>query len=289
MIPEDSASPRNARSQGFDTVRLAAALMVMWGHAWPIYYGFGGYGFGLEHAGVAIFFGLSGYLVTQSWQRDPSLFRFLARRGLRLLPGLWVCVLLCGLVLAPLVGARMADALPWLRWMILVPGGFAVQGAFRGNPGAGYLNTSLWTIPLEAACYALLAVLGTLGALRLPTMIGVGLLAGWGCLSLGGPIVPLLLAFAAGSCVALLGIRLSAPWPDPPTDISYGMYLYAFPMQQLAVWLVPGAGALGCLALALVPTCGLAVLSWRWVERPALRLKPRRGGRRASADKNSSP
>jgi len=61
-------------------------------------------------------------------------------------------------------------------------------------------------------------------------------------------------------------------------DLSYGVYLYAWPMQMLLIseqfrgyrlsplTLFLAAWALACLA---------AVLSWRLIERPALRLKPR--------------
>jgi peptidoglycan/LPS O-acetylase OafA/YrhL len=59
-----------------------------------------------------------------------------------------------------------------------------------------------------------------------------------------------------------------------PGDVSYGIYVYAFPVQQsvAAIW---GAGLrpLVMFALAAVPTYALALLSWRLIERPALRLK----------------
>jgi len=52
-------------------------------------------------------------------------------------------------------------------------------------------------------------------------------------------------------------------------DVSYGTYLYAFPVQQcLAAWLAPGPLAL--TAMAVPPVLGLAMLSRRFVERPAL-------------------
>ena len=55
-------------------------------------------------------------------------------------------------------------------------------------------------------------------------------------------------------------------------DISYGVYIYAFPMQQLLVY--AGAHRLGLVAydvLAALATAAVAVVSWRLVERPALR------------------
>ena len=58
-------------------------------------------------------------------------------------------------------------------------------------------------------------------------------------------------------------------------DVSYGLYLLAFPVQQTIV-LAAGGGGLAPLALAAIAfpiTYVLALLSWRAVERPALGLK----------------
>ena len=60
-------------------------------------------------------------------------------------------------------------------------------------------------------------------------------------------------------------------------DFSYGMYLYAFPMQQA---LVAAGGAAWpypvYLAAAFLLSLACAVASWHGIEHPALRLKPRR-------------
>lgn len=53
-------------------------------------------------------------------------------------------------------------------------------------------------------------------------------------------------------------------------DYSYGVYVYAFPMQQLMAHLFPGQGPLANIALAAPPTLVCAVLSWRLVEKRAL-------------------
>jgi peptidoglycan/LPS O-acetylase OafA/YrhL len=57
-------------------------------------------------------------------------------------------------------------------------------------------------------------------------------------------------------------------------DLSYGLYLYAFPVQQLLVvylgrWLSP----LGLFALATAITAAFAKLSWHFVESPFMRMK----------------
>lgn len=53
-------------------------------------------------------------------------------------------------------------------------------------------------------------------------------------------------------------------------DYSYGLYIYAFPLQGLAVWLVPGQGPWLNIAIAAPLTLICAVASWHLVERPAL-------------------
>jgi peptidoglycan/LPS O-acetylase OafA/YrhL len=60
---------------------------------------------------------------------------------------------------------------------------------------------------------------------------------------------------------------------------SYGIYIFAFPVQQSLVALLgTGIGPWGLTALALPPTLLLAALSWRFVEAPALRLRRRMRG-----------
>lgn len=54
-------------------------------------------------------------------------------------------------------------------------------------------------------------------------------------------------------------------------DISYGLYLYAWPIQQL-VW-HPGQGGLRNAAYATAIVVPIAYLSWRLVEKPALGLR----------------
>ena len=61
-----------------------------------------------------------------------------------------------------------------------------------------------------------------------------------------------------------------------PGDLSYGIYIYAFPAQQLAAHLWgPGLTPGGMLALVAVPVYALAFLSWNLIEAPSLRLKRR--------------
>jgi peptidoglycan/LPS O-acetylase OafA/YrhL len=66
-------------------------------------------------------------------------------------------------------------------------------------------------------------------------------------------------------------------------DYSYGIYIYAFPVQQLLALVgVPRLGFLAYVALSAAATTVLAGASWHLVERPAMSLRdvrlPRRSG-----------
>ena len=54
-------------------------------------------------------------------------------------------------------------------------------------------------------------------------------------------------------------------------DYSYGLYIYAFPVQQLVVFAMPGIGVAALFAASAAGTLALAVLSWHLVESPVLR------------------
>jgi peptidoglycan/LPS O-acetylase OafA/YrhL len=58
-----------------------------------------------------------------------------------------------------------------------------------------------------------------------------------------------------------------------PGDVSYGIYIYAWPLQQLVVEETGTSSPLAVMVLAGVATYALALASWRAIEKPALRLK----------------
>lgn len=65
-------------------------------------------------------------------------------------------------------------------------------------------------------------------------------------------------------------------------DVSYGIYICSFPLQQAMVAMLPGIGAWALIGLSLLVTVPVAALSWHWVERPALALKSRAAGPRTA-------
>ena len=64
-------------------------------------------------------------------------------------------------------------------------------------------------------------------------------------------------------------------------DYSYGVYIYAFPVQQSVVALAPGLDILQLVSISFVTTMALAALSWHFLEARALRLKDRPADNRA--------
>ncbi len=111
----------------------------------------------------------------------------------------------------------------------------------------------------------------------------------WGCVLLGliGLAVPVGNGIPAFTLTSMnitavffaypllwLGIHLPFHRVGARNDYSYGIYIYAFPMQQLlAIWGANRWGYWPYALLSVAATAPLAVASWWIVERHALRLK----------------
>lgn len=67
-----------------------------------------------------------------------------------------------------------------------------------------------------------------------------------------------------------LGHVLPSPEWVRVHDVSYGMYIYGFPVQQLIMTFVPGATFWGLTLGALAGTAVLAAASWFWLESPII-------------------
>jgi peptidoglycan/LPS O-acetylase OafA/YrhL len=59
-------------------------------------------------------------------------------------------------------------------------------------------------------------------------------------------------------------------------DYSYGVYLWGYPCQQMAISLFGLTQPMSIFAISLPMALGLAALSWHYIENPALSLKRRR-------------
>jgi len=85
--------------------------------------------------------------------------------------------------------------------------------------------------------------------------------------------------FPLFGCYLALWLALTPRLPVIPAarfgDLSYGIYIYGWPAEQAAIWLLGGRAAWWQVFLIAMPAAAaLAFMSWHLVERPALRLKP---------------
>ena len=340
------AEVRAHERNNFDALRILAALMVVFGHAFILsgrgadeplaaHTGIGGFG----ELGVSIFFVVSGFLVTMSYERLGDVRAFLANRVLRILPGLALAVALTAWALGPLVSSlppgdyfsRLQTWLYPLRNLLLYPVAYRLPGVFAHNPYPDAVNGSLWTLRLEFSFYLAIPALARCGQLNRRGLGAAALAAAaayLACLGLGQHAPPVALIatrnlylFAAGAALfawrdqaalrgpglmlaaaalfaASLPFKAVTPYVAPMVlpllvvglalrpvrgaaaaarfgDLSYGVYIYAFPVQQALMAFV-GPQRLGMaafLGLTLLAVLPLAALSWWLVERPALGLK----------------
>ncbi len=165
------------RENNFDFIRFVAAASVILSHSHPLagasspffilpnYY--------LGDAAVTVFFGISGLLITKSYIQTRSVLDFVMARFMRVVPGLFVVLVLTAFVLGPFVSSvPVADYFtqktPFkyvLRNVSLWSMQYDLPGVFEDNPFRG-VNGSLWTLPFEIRCYAAVVALGVCGCLR---------------------------------------------------------------------------------------------------------------------------
>jgi peptidoglycan/LPS O-acetylase OafA/YrhL len=160
------------RPNNFDLIRLLAATQVVIVH-------------GLHHItpdnssaslvirwldyfpGVPIFFVISGFLVSASYERSKTQKDYWVNRALRIFPALWVCFavsVVSVLIFAPRL-ILDADPIKVAAWFVAQLTFFQFYNPDFLRPyGVGALNGSLWTIPVELQFYVGLPIIyGLLG------------------------------------------------------------------------------------------------------------------------------
>lgn len=342
MAAEGQAAAQ--RHNNFDVLRFVAALSVIFSHSFLIAEGTGaneplnlltGNQCMLGLAGVFVFFAISGFLVTQSFEQTHGPLRYLAKRCLRIFPGYLVVLVVTAFVLGPLVTTLpLGDYLrrPEPYWYLLdnavfnlkvheLPGVLFVDNAVELE-----VNGSLWSLGSEFNMYLMVLVLGVLRLINVPVCLlllalgmacihfdALGFLGGWGWmlgffaagmvlyklrdtrifdyrialaalvgLGISIPLQEFILLFPLFGCYLALYLALNPRLPIIPAarfgDLSYGLYIYGWPSQQIVIWLMHGHAAWWQVFLGATLLSGtLAFLSWHLVEKRALQLKPGRG------------
>jgi peptidoglycan/LPS O-acetylase OafA/YrhL len=345
--PAETAIPEIAahrRENNFDALRLLAALAVILSHAFLIAQGtekndplnwLTGNQCMLGLTGVFVFFAVSGFLVTQSYEQTHSSWRYLLKRILRIFPAYIVCLVLTAFVLGPIVTTlALGDYLhrPEPYNYVYYNSFFDIRVhelpgvMFVDNPVGLEVNGSLWSLGCEFDMYLMVLVLGLLRLLRWPVCVALlalgmaciafpdalGFLGGWGWtlsffaigmvlyklrdtrifngwlalaalagLALSIPLRQFILLFPVFGCYLALYLALHPKLPFIPAtrfgDLSYGLYIFGWPSEQIAIWLLHGhAEWWQVFLLATLLAGGLAFLSWHLIEKRALRLKPRK-------------
>lgn len=343
----------NRHSNNFDFLRLAGALMVIFytcfgvlgDHANDPFVKLTGGVFTTGSLGVAMFFIISGYLITASWDKRRNVLRFIWARFLRLVPALAGVAVFTVFIIGPLVTKiniieYFTSKATWeyLKIVSVFFQSYHLPGVFESNP-IDYVNGALWTLPLESIMYVLILVGGAIGilykkrfaALIILSLVGIYLFINVHTVHALMPIVPCntlniikyyilpihpfyflvgalyylykdkvtynlyLVAFAAliwvasfllidflplTSIICLPYIVLGLGFSRIPyigeigkrADISYGLYIYHYPVQQTLVNFF-NFEPLTLLVATLCITVPLAILSWYLIESRALSLK----------------
>ncbi|PZR94103.1 MAG: hypothetical protein DI537_08385 [Stutzerimonas stutzeri] len=344
---------RHANS--YDALRLTGAVSVFWSHQ------LGASGFAEPTVpllgttaggfGVALFFSISGYLVTKSLMSRRSVKSYLWSRCLRIYPGLIACLILT--VLAGAMATRLpatayfADPQTWsFIWRnllsIFVDRQFTLPGVLEDARWPA-VNTPLWTIAYETAGYLLIAILFLIGSpsgfkarvavastaalilyvviyatvpwpedrsiwftrlephfavrFAVPFLTGAAVaalaaeryaLAAAGLLAISAAMLAGTVAYeaCAWAVTALLvnsigNSKILAWYSTAPVirrfgDLSYGIYLYAYPVQNyLITRYYDGSNFAAVAAVSFLSIVALAALSWRLVEKPSLQMRER--------------
>jgi peptidoglycan/LPS O-acetylase OafA/YrhL len=261
-----AASKPDHRANNFDALRLLAAASVVFSHSFLITEGsearepfawLTGNQCILGHVGVFVFFVISGYLVTESWCRNPAPGRFALKRGLRIYPALALNALVCAVLLGPIVTSLPLSAYFADRGvgrfiahvLTLDPGPTQLPGVLFADTSVGLLiNGSLWTLRYEVMLYAMVLLLGLARLLRLETALALtalGIAAVFFEKSLQplgdfGEMLWLLGFFASGMAMQFLRDLIPFRWPYPLLAL---LALVVFGWMHCFIALFPLAGA----------------------------------------------
>ncbi len=178
----DAWSQSKTAGNNFDAIRLFAAALVIFSHSFEFADGSRdneplevlSRQISLGELAVLIFFAVSGFLITKSWQSAPDVAQFFWKRALRILPALFVVVFALAFFVGPLATSMTArdyfgesGVYAFLLNAVFINSQQALPGVFDAA-SFHQANAPLWTLAFEATCYVLVAILGGSRLLKPP-------------------------------------------------------------------------------------------------------------------------
>lgn len=166
---------------GFDFLRIALAMSVLFAHSFLIAEGekfqYSTPPLALMHASIIpMFFTLSGFLITGSALR-LRLKDFILNRGMRIVPALAMDIFFAAIVIGPIFTTlslrEYFSSYEFLSYFANIVGliHYVLPGVFEKNPFPNTVNGSLWTVPFEIGCYALMALIILTHLLKRPRVL----------------------------------------------------------------------------------------------------------------------
>ena len=171
----------NGRENNFNLLRMIAATLVLYFHSFPLSSGpsvqepIGSFlKYGVGGIGVTIFFVMSGFLVTKSFDERRNIFLFIEARFLRIVPALAGVALFCVLIVGPCYTSLPLADFFWnshtfrflYTHMTVHRIEIELPGVFTRNIFPNAVNGSLWTLAYEISMYKWVAFLGLISVIR---------------------------------------------------------------------------------------------------------------------------
>ena len=156
---------KNNHYNNFNLLRLLAALQVVYTHSLEHLNITNEYLMSFGHfiayfPGVPVFFLISGYLITMSYDKNSDIKEYSKNRALRIIPGLYVNFFIGVVILwyfNQFNGVSLNSILPWIVAQLTLFQFYNPE--FIRDFGVGVINGSLWTISVELVFYIILPFL----------------------------------------------------------------------------------------------------------------------------------
>ncbi|MGN0107849.1 MAG: acyltransferase family protein [Hominilimicola sp.] len=109
--------------------------------------------------GVVVLFCISGFLVPASMERSKSVWEFLKKRVLRIIPSMWVCIIIGIIVAALFCGFTLNKTFAtWFLGQLVFIRDLS-QPEFISNFGIGNFQANLWTMIFTVQFYIITAII----------------------------------------------------------------------------------------------------------------------------------